>query len=69
MLTLSYRAYIGFIGYLYAYIPNRKERKGKGEQQQKEKNTSRKKHKINTALINKRMLFCYIPIFSHLILK
>lgn len=28
MLTFSYRAYIGFIGYLYTYTPNRE---GKGE--------------------------------------
>ena len=43
MLTLSYRAYIGFIDYLCAYIPKRKERKGKKEiQTTGKKNTSRK---------------------------
>lgn len=49
MFTFSYRAYMGFIGYLCAYTPNRKERKRKEEQQQKEKRNRRKKHKINSA--------------------
>lgn len=32
MLIVSYRAYMGFIGYLCTYIPKRKERKGGGTQ-------------------------------------
>lgn len=57
MLTFSYRAYMGFIGYLCAYTPNREgKREKEGEHKQQEKNTNRKerrsrrkKHKINSA--------------------
>lgn len=43
---------MGFIGYLYAYTPKRKERKGKkntSRREQKGKENRRKKHKINSA--------------------
>nr|UVM95720.1 MAG: hypothetical protein [Bacteriophage sp.] len=56
MLTFLYRAYIGYMGYLCAYIPNRegkRERRGTQtageEHQQKGKRSRRKKHKINSA--------------------
>lgn len=57
MLTFSYRAYMGFIGYLYAYTPNREgkrekrgtQKKAGEEHQQKGKRSRRKKHKINSA--------------------
>lgn len=37
MLTFSYRAYIGFIGYLYAYTPTGKEKEGNISNSRKEK--------------------------------
>lgn len=56
ILTFSYRAYMGFIGYLYAYTPNREGKREKRgtqtageEHQQKGKRSRRKKHKINSA--------------------
>lgn len=42
MLTFYYRAYMGFIGYLCAYTPKRKEREGKEEHQQKGKREQKK---------------------------
>ena len=41
ILTFSYRAYMGFIGYLCAYTPNRKEKR-KRKKYKQEKNTNRK---------------------------
>lgn len=37
MLTFSYKAYMGFIGYLCAYIPKRKKRKREHKQQEKKR--------------------------------
>lgn len=43
MLTFSYRAYMGFIGYLCTYTPNREgKRERRGTQKKQGKNTNRK---------------------------
>jgi hypothetical protein len=52
MLIISYRAYIGFIGYICAYTPKREgntNRRRRTPAEGEEKGNTREKHKINSA--------------------
>ena len=69
MLTFSYRSYMGFISYLCAYTPNRKERKGKEIQTTGKRNRRKKKDCYNNMLLNglyfdsKRCLYLLVPFY------